>query len=339
MNPLMTGSSTNRGAQIVAALLAAILLLPTVAYARTDFFTVCGKQVSLNQDRFRCDNPRNIDRLATLTRLRELQLHLSVRGSERLQHGLDLAFLAKLKHLKRLDVTTSLAIDLRQIAAVPGLQWLTIASDSVHDLRPLGGRTQLKVLRLYLQFVRREPDLTPLGKLRQLRCRVLWMAMIPESMPMQTAPLAQLRELETLVIWGARGVADIGPLSRLHKLRSLSLNRMGLKSLAALAGLTRLEELSLDQTPVANLSPLRALGKLASLDLRRTRVSDIRPLAALPRLHTLSLAGAVVNDLNPIAQLKQLTSLRLDRRQLAGNRKLLSRLQKQRPRLRVLHSL
>ena len=334
MNPLMTGI-TNRGAQIVAAWLAAIILLPTVAHARADFFTVCGKQVSLNQDRFVCENERNLGRLAKLTKLRELTIEIHDMENWEKGRVLDVAFLAKLTRLKRLMLSTLRRVDLRHIAGLSRLASLEVYSEDLVDLGPIAGLRRLKTLRLLLDFIRRRPDLSPIGKLTALRFLYLRIHVYPMRFPIRLEPLGNLTQLECLGIRGMGVIDDLRPLTRLAKLRSFSLFGVQVKSLAPLSKLVNLEGLSLSHTSVSDLSPLSQLKRLSLLEIDGTRVVDLRPLRSLSGLQTLRVQKSPVSDLTPIVGLTGLRQLQLDSRQIRKNLKLLRRLDKERPQLRV----
>jgi hypothetical protein len=102
------------------------------------------------------------------------------------------------------------------------------------------------------------------------------------------SPLADLVNLQYLTVWG--GTVQIKPsLSRLTKLRSLSIWDYGASDLSFLEDLPKLESLLLNGNEITNISALRGLTGLRSLTLWGTRVEDLYPLQSLPILQQLNL--------------------------------------------------
>ena len=232
----------------------------------------------------------------------------------------DLAPLAGLTALQKLDLQDTPVSDLAPLAGLTALQELYLQDTSVSDLAPLAGLTALQ--RLYLQD-------TPVSDL---------------------APLAGLTALQKLYLQDTP-VSDLAPLAGLTALQELYLQGTPVSDLAALAGLTALQELYLQDTPVSDLAPFagpdRVAGTLPPRDAgerpraaRRTDriaealpprdagerpraarraewvartqpptgrpVSDLASLAGLTALQELNLRDTPVSDLAALAGLSAL---------------------------------
>ncbi|HET6952989.1 MAG TPA: hypothetical protein VFI47_21580 [Acidimicrobiales bacterium] len=138
------------------------------------------------------------------------------------------------------------------------------------------------------------PDFTPLTRLdhlRELRLTHTNPHRAPGGLPVELDPLAQLDELEVLVL-RHYPIRDLGPLGGLFTLRVLDVSFSPVDDLGPLARLTGLRELRLRATRVADLAPLGGLTGLAVLDVAHTRVADLAPLHGLPDLRSVDVEGA-----------------------------------------------
>ncbi len=122
---------------------------------------------------------------------------------------------------------------------------------------------------------------------------------------------AGLVSLEAVYVGSVRpdgaAVTDLAVLSRLDRLKSLTLHNCGtLSDLAPLRTLRQLEFLDLTNcTGVRNIEPLGELASLRKLNLGGcTRVSDLTPLAGLGRLKTLYIRDCPgVSNIQPVRSL------------------------------------
>lgn len=177
-----------------------------------------------------------------------------------------------------------------------------------------------------LQFLEKFPQLT-----------ILWLTRCHDIQDYSS--LLNCNSLQTLVLFGSRGLNNLNQLPSLGSVRSLSLagssigaglisladsapniryldlaGCVGLEDLESLAGL-RLENLEINGCSAVNdLSPLNGQSRLASLDISRTQVDDLSPLGGLRELRTLQLTGCVeVRDLRPLARISSLRELFVER--------------------------
>lgn len=126
-------------------------------------------------------------------------------------------------------------------------------------------------------------------------------------------PLSKLKALKTLSLSGWKSVTDLAPVGKLVGLTKLILGHCesvsNLGPLATLAALTDLELTSCKS--VSDLKPLAALTKLTALGMYSCgSVSDLEPLRALTELEALILTGCrSVSDLSPLLDLPRLHGL------------------------------
>jgi internalin A len=131
------------------------------------------------------------------------------------------------------------------------------------------------------------------------------------------APLAGLKQLQTLILDGCTGVADLAPLAGLKQLRELNLCRCpDIVDISPLRNLDKLRNLSFVACEhITDFWPIGAFGQMQELWLTDcARLADLAALAGLEQLQKLYLSGCTgVADLAPLAGLTQLQYLSLDR--------------------------
>lgn len=174
------------------------------------------------------------------------------------------------------EISTIDAADLG-IEALKGLQHarslasLYLSHNSVKDLSPLNGLTELQLLDAAHNNV---ADL---------------------------APLSGLKNLQYLDA-SHNQVTSVAPLASLKRLNSLYLAHNKIKDVSALSGLDRLWSLYLNGNPIKSIKPLAKLEGLTTLDLRQTGVKDLAPIAKLRNLRLLMLDGNQIKDLGPLVK-------------------------------------
>ena len=166
-----------------------------------------------------------------------------------------------------------------------------INSNSVSDISPLAGLTQLTLLGLENNSI---ANISPLAGLTNLTGLEIGGNKITDI-----SSLAGLTKL-TLLWLNNNSIADISPLTGLTNLKTLVLENNSIANISPLAGLTNLTQLRLYINPISDISPLAGLTKLTSLGLGRNNISDISPLAGLTNLTTLSLWINSISDLSPL---------------------------------------
>ena len=162
----------------------------------------------------------------------------------------DLARLAGMADLERLDLSGNALTDVSALSGLLGLRSVDLSGNAVSDLWPLAGLMELRRLDV---SGNRVADL---------------------------APLAGLPNLEVLVV-DANLVADAGALTHLARLENLGLADNAVADLEPLADLASLRRLDLGGNPARDASPLGDLGTLVWLRLPETAEAPAERLVRL----------------------------------------------------------
>ena len=161
---------------------------------------------------------------------------------------------------------------------------LILALNSISNLTPLAGLTQLHTLELYGNQI---SDLSPL------------------------AGLTGLLNLHL----DFNNISDLTPLSELSKLEHLTLNQNNVTDVSPLRWLFNMKVLSLAQNKIKNISPLLELHGLVELHLDFNDIDDIEPLfvgydnvsinlvSFKGDLQTLTFSGNKISDISPLGKL------------------------------------
>lgn len=137
--------------------------------------------------------------------------------------------------------------------------------------------------------------------------------------PIDVAPLAELRQLESLhVVGGSEGLAGFEALKGNARLRELRIDSVFLSKLEGVFELTQLTKLAID--PICGKGEhLAGLQSLTELELRSYCSLDIEPLTKLHRLQHLRLVGddldgglVLLRHLSSLARLPYLTDVEID---------------------------
>ena len=156
-----------------------------------------------------------------------------------------------------------------------------INSNSVSDLSPLSGLTNLESLRLNGNSV---TDISPVGGLINL----------------------------TSLSLGDNSISDISAVTGLTNLTSLDLGDNSISDISPIAGLTNLGILNLDSNSISDISAVARLTNLTALILSNNSISDISAVARLTNLTALILSNNSISDISPVAGLTNLTALTLE---------------------------
>ena len=141
-----------------------------------------------------------------------------------------------------------------------------VNSNSISDLSPLAGLTNLTWLRLRNNSI---SDISPLAGLTQLT----WLNIGGNPMISDISVLSGLTNLGTLWLWGTPMISDISPLT----------------------GLTQLTWLSLWGNSISDISPLVANTGLGSGDAVNVRINPLSYLSLHTHIPTLQSRGVTVD--------------------------------------------
>ncbi|MCD1261745.1 leucine-rich repeat domain-containing protein [Paenibacillus athensensis] len=129
----------------------------------------------------------------------------------------------------------------------------------------------------------------------------------------QPERIASLKGLEfatglgTLVLSG-QAVSDIGPISGLHKLTFLAVDRNEITDLTPLTGLAKLTTLLISGNRLEHLDALEHLNHLTDLLAGNNQISDLSPLRNLP-LKWLSLEHNQLTDISVLEEMPTLENV------------------------------
>lgn len=219
------------------------------------------------------------------------------------------------ERIEALALTGSKArIPLGEISRRPSLRrldlWGSAPPRDYRELAKLEALEQLSLAKAKLDHQACDAlgELLFLRKLNLQRCQIDDLAF-----------LGRLPALEQLTLTGCKGLAslaDLAPLARSGKLRSLSLAVLPLESLDGIEALTSLERVSIGTIHgVARIDPLAKLKKLSHLSLASMKMlTDLGPLARLKSMTSLHITGCnhlKADDFQPLVGHPALTSIHL----------------------------
>ena len=242
--------------------------------------------------------------------------------------------LAVLNGLTNLD---SLALDSTSISNIsfmkvmPGLRYLNIWGNAVHDLSPLtncfyldqleGGNNQITDAALLASCT----NLGGLGLADNQLNNVgfiagLWKLSFlnVESNPIHDlSPLAGLTNLYWLAT-GWTGVTNLAPIADLTKLDTLYVWNLGVSNLSYLAALTNLTLFSAGQNGITNLPPYPHLSKLVQLSLEGNPLANINFVAGMTNLQEAFFGRCGITDLTPLTGRTNLLRLHLEQNRISA---------------------
>ena len=163
--------------------------------------------------------------------------------------------------------------NLAPLAGLTKLRKLDTIKTDISDISPLAGLTNLTRLNLYASRV---TDISPLRNLTKLT----WLGFRYVNGISDYSPLAGLINLKHLDLFRNR-TSDISMLAGLINLETLILNENNIVDVSSLAGLINLETLNLSFNRITDVSPLASLHNLKTLLLQVNNIDDISPLEGI----------------------------------------------------------
>jgi hypothetical protein len=193
-------------------------------------------------------------------------------------------------------------IDLRPLAGLPNLEYLSLAQTDAFDLTPVSSLTNLKTLNLW----RAENiyDLTPIKRLNKLENLYLTHTSVEDL-----SPLKDLTSLKKIQLPNC--LRDMSSLAGLTKLEEIQFGICEIESYDFLTNLVNIRELtsvpsaaSADNRPFANLVNLESIW---FSNFGGVQFKSIEPFAVLPKLKKLS--GAAYDNLDALPEMRNLKEL------------------------------
>ena len=222
--------------------------------------------------------------------------------------GLELATnLALLDLGSRLDDPDALGnsnsvSDLSPLSGLTNLLVLYLTSNAISDISPLSGLTKLHDLSLSGNAI---SDISALSSLTRLE----WLYLTSNAIS-DISVLSGLTNLSDLYL-SDNAISDISVLSTLPHLHFLYLSGNAISDISALSGLTDLNTLYLSDNAISDISAVSGLTNLEDLWLGGNVISDISALSGLTNLRFLSLADNMISDISDLSSLTKLFYLNL----------------------------
>ena len=159
--------------------------------------------------------------------------------------------------------------------------------------------------RIYDPYKKKPLDLSPLGKLQNLK-EINILNTIIKSFE----PLSEIKNLECLSISDTR-IRNKQHLYKMKNIKILHLLDVDFRDISPMIKLENLEELILSNTQISDYRPLKKIAKLKSLTLDDEQIVDFETINKLVNLRELRLSRVEINDLSVIKDLKNLRLLAL----------------------------
>ncbi len=256
--------------------------------------------------------------LAKLDRLVGLGLDQGAATQDRL------ATLAALPGLQRLSLRGNSLTDVSALSTLVDLEWLDIGRNQLTSIAALRGLTDLQHLGVGYNTLNSLEPVLNLKRLKVLEaegCGLDGLPMLSGLTQLERLILSHnelqslegIRQLSSLValVISSNQVADLSALSELPSLQQLSASFNAITDLSPLEQLTGLRSLQVQDNRITSLAPLAALQQLSSIDAASNRLTTMAELSGLEALRSLRLGDNQIVDLN-LDDLPNLATLRLD---------------------------
>ena len=185
-------------------------------------------------------------------------------------------------HLKILDLRQNTITDISSLENMKGLKELNLRQNNIIDISALSGLKELEYLNIHSNY-----DIK------------------------SVAPLADLTNLNTLIMPNVAAWQEASLLSKLTGLKRLNMRSCYIPDISFIAGFGKLEELDLGDNYIEDVSALDGLINLKMLDLSKNYIGDITVLKSLSNLQELNLRENRISDISPLSVLKGLLYLNI----------------------------
>ena len=127
---------------------------------------------------------------------------------------------------------------------------------------------------------------------------------------MDLSPLAELPQLETLILSGRTLSADqLTAVGQLTELKALDISSCAVQNITPLSGLTGLTELNLANNVISDLDPLIGMTELRKVNLSGNPVPTISALRSCTELTEVDVSGCRLTALNALADREKLETV------------------------------
>lgn len=199
----------------------------------------------------------------------------------------DLNALAKLSHLKKLDVSGTQIRDISPIRNLTRLEVFNCSNSLIQDISPLQYAINLRELNANQTRIK---SLSVLEKLPNLT-----------HLDVSNTPLVNMGALVGLVglkelNLSKTGIDDIAELATLKNLQRLDLQGTNLSGLFGVGEMSSLKELNIESTPLIDLNPLRAAQNLEVLYADQSGINSLTPLSGLRNLRKVYCDNTAITE-------------------------------------------
>ena len=235
--------------------------------------------------------------LSQLTQLHTLHITDSVVSSA------DLKVIASLPDLTYLTLSNCQLSSIANLSGAKNLQYLDISNNTVRDLAALSGMKHLKTLNLAHNAVVSLESITGITTLETLD--------VSYNSLTSTAPIGSLFNLINLDI-SYNGLMNLSGIEKLTGLQDFRASNNNLISIEAIAGCTGLIRLNVANNTLLNIDPVVALLKLEELDFSYNEVSQLPAFDKSCALWTINGSHNLIQDLVPLSGLPYLSYVYMD---------------------------
>lgn len=217
------------------------------------------------------------------------------------------AEIAKLKHLRELDLSRNQLIEIKCLEQLTELTLLELSGNQLTEIKGLEQLSELTELSLPFNLIKEIKGLEQLRKLTLLD--------LTDNRISEIRNLEKLTELTELWL-NSNQFSEIKGLERLTKLNLLNLAENQLSEIVGLEKLTQLTSLDLSYNRLTEIKGLEQLSKLTILILSSNQITEIKGLNRLSELTALELKSNQLTEIRGLEQLSKLSLLELDHNQI-----------------------
>lgn len=215
----------------------------------------------------------------------------------------ELRVLEKLPSLQKLKISDCGLSTIADLENVTGLTYLDISNNTIRNLEPLAGMTNLRELYMQLNAITSLEVLTNMYDLEKLN--------ISFNSISSLAPLGLCGKLSWLDA-SNNTISTVNGIAQLQFLTTLSLNYNLLSDVSQLGACIQLKELSFTNNSVHNISSLSSLTNLEMLDFSYNNVSALPDWPQNCALRILQGAHNQVQSISVLGGMPNLTYVSMD---------------------------
>ena len=249
-------------------------------------------------------NNRRIKKIDVITVLKGLRT-LLIEGSS----IEDFIFLKELKNLKYLSLKkldNYISIDLSPIGFLQQLTYLEFSCYHLNiDISQIKELSNIEDLKIFSKQILNIELIANFSKLRKL-----YLEQHDENDIKNLLFLCNLKNINTLKLYGFHSVVDISPIKNLQNIEQISIRGASIQNLSPLSNLLLLKEIKIFAS-IDRLEYFKKLQNLKSLDLYGCElITSIKPLLHCSKLEKINLEGCInILDFHLLSNLENLKEI------------------------------